>query len=257
MIAIMLRSQSCCRRLPGLSSSHILWSFRQSALSGQLINICHQNSIGVGQNCQILAGVTHHQSSILWFWTFEARWSQTWQVLELLGPNLGELMAWLPAGKFSLNTVVRIGCQVHLYYWLLLTLNRISWYFAASHLQQVLDRLRTVHDAGLVYRWSTSDASQSGNLWNLVWGLRCRWMRKMQITPRLSPGMWSLKTSWLACLAHQLSRSYTWFTMLILEAMMIVFVPIYMRQEVNANDKLWWHEWLWSGCSRCPRLTLA
>ena len=251
MIAIMLRSQSCCRRLPGLSSSHILWSFSQSALSGQLITISHQNSIGVGQNCQILAGVTHHQSSILWFWTFEARWSQTWQVLELLGPNLGELMAWLPAGKFSLNTVVRIGCQVHLYYWLLLTLNRISWYFAASHLQQVLDRLRTVHDAGLVYRWSTSD------LWNLVWGLRCRWMRKMQITPRLWPGMWSLKTSWLACLAHQLSRSYTWFTMLILEAMMILFVPIYMRQEVNANDKLWWHDWLWSGCSRCPRLTLA
>ena len=33
------------------------------------------------------------------------------QVLELLGPNLGELLDWM-GGKFTLATVVKIGSQV-------------------------------------------------------------------------------------------------------------------------------------------------
>ena len=33
------------------------------------------------------------------------------QVLELLGPNLGELLDWV-GGKFTLATVVKIGSQV-------------------------------------------------------------------------------------------------------------------------------------------------
>ena len=51
-------------------------------------------------------------------------------------------------GKFSLTTVVRIGCQV-----VSLSTCNGFWHQDWSFISQVIERLRAVHEVGLVYRW--------------------------------------------------------------------------------------------------------
>ena len=52
-------------------------------------------------------------------------------------------------GKFSLTTVVRIGCQV-----VSLSTCNGFWHQDWSFISQVIERLRAVHEVGLVYRWA-------------------------------------------------------------------------------------------------------